>query len=102
MIKAVAQAIPYVLTIFKIPTTLCKKIESSIAQFWWRNYSTSKSLHWCHWSEMCKLTKDCGWFGIQKLNYLQFGSPRQTVVTTLTRSKLFNVQSAKKLVVSIW
>ncbi|PKA51938.1 putative mitochondrial protein [Apostasia shenzhenica] len=55
MIKAIAQAIPtYAMSIFKLPTTLCKEIENIISRFWWRYSSKSKGIHWCQWNDLCK------------------------------------------------
>ncbi|PKA58846.1 putative mitochondrial protein [Apostasia shenzhenica] len=48
------------------PHYLCKEIESIIARFWWRDSSTSKGIHWCRWSEMCK-PKALGGLGFKNL-----------------------------------
>ena len=46
MIKAVIQSIPtYSMSVFKLPVSLCKEIETMIQQFWW-GQGDSKKIHW--------------------------------------------------------
>jgi len=46
MIKAVIQSIPtYSMSVFKLPVSLCKEIETMIQQFWWVQ-GDSKKIHW--------------------------------------------------------
>ena len=67
LIKAVAQAIPtYFMACFKIPTVLCKEIESLIARFWRGNQSNSKKIHWINWEKMC-WPNDAGGLGFRDL-----------------------------------
>ena len=45
MIKAVIQSIPtYSISVFKLPVSLCKEIETMIRQFWW-GQGDSKEIH---------------------------------------------------------
>ena len=46
MIKAIIQSIPtYSMSVFKLPVSLCKEIETMIQQFWW-GQGDSKKIHW--------------------------------------------------------
>lgn len=46
LIKAVALALPtYSMSCFKLPKSLCAKIEYTFARFWWKNQETGKGIH---------------------------------------------------------
>lgn len=70
MIEAVVQSIPaYSMSVFKLPVSLCKEIETMIRKFWW-GYGDSKKIHWVKWSSLCS-SKSVGGMGfrdIQKFN----------------------------------
>ena len=67
LIKAVAQAIPtYSMSCFKIPTSLCKELESLMAKFWWGDQSNNRKIHWVSWEKMC-WPKDAGGLGFKDL-----------------------------------
>ena len=70
MIKAVIQSIPtYSMSVFKLPISLCKDIETMIRKFWW-GQGDSKKIHWVKWSSLCS-SKSIGGMGfrdIQKFN----------------------------------
>ena len=70
MIKAVIQSIPaYSMSVFKLPTSLCKEIEMMIRRFWWGQHD-AKKIHWVKWSSLCS-SKSVGGMGfrdIQKFN----------------------------------
>lgn len=43
LLKSVVQALPhYAMSIFKIPLSICKSLEQSIARFWWQNDQNRK------------------------------------------------------------
>ncbi|KAI5334696.1 hypothetical protein L3X38_024829 [Prunus dulcis] len=47
MIKAVATTLPnYAMSCFKLPVSVCKEIESDIANFWWKNSKDGRGFHW--------------------------------------------------------
>lgn len=57
LIKAVLQAIPtYVMSCFRLPTTLLQDIERTVRQFWWGSGAT-RSIHWLPWGTMCRSKK---------------------------------------------
>uniref|UniRef100_A0A803PJT8 Reverse transcriptase domain-containing protein n=1 Tax=Cannabis sativa TaxID=3483 RepID=A0A803PJT8_CANSA len=46
-LKAVIQAIPsYVMSCFKIPASIRKKVEKLMAQFWWGSFGKNTKTHW--------------------------------------------------------
>ncbi|KAL5542188.1 hypothetical protein UlMin_009898 [Ulmus minor] len=67
LIKAVAQAIPtYSMSIFKIPSTLCRELGSIVARFWWGSTPTNRKINWVSWENMC-LPKHKGGMGFRDL-----------------------------------
>ena len=70
MIKVVVQSIPaYSMSVFKLPVSFCKEIETMICRFWW-GHGDSKKIHWVKWSSLCS-SKSVGGMGfrdIQKFN----------------------------------
>ncbi|XP_060967984.1 uncharacterized protein LOC133035777 [Cannabis sativa] len=55
LIKAVLQAIPtYAMSCFRLPTKLCKEIESLISKFWWGSSGDNSKLHWKSWGTVCQ------------------------------------------------
>jgi len=54
MIKSVLQAIPsYVMSIFRLPTTLINSIEKMMNSFWWGHGRTSqRGIHWMSWEKL--------------------------------------------------
>ena len=66
MIEAVVQSIPaYSMSVFKLPVSLCKEIETMIRKFW-RGYGNSKKIHWVKWSSLCS-SKSVGGMGIRDI-----------------------------------
>ncbi|KAL5568310.1 hypothetical protein UlMin_024885 [Ulmus minor] len=67
LIKAVAQAIPtYSMSIFKIPSTLCRELGSIVTRFWWGSTPTNRKINWVSWEKMC-LPKHKGGMGFRDL-----------------------------------
>ncbi|KAL5549925.1 hypothetical protein UlMin_000101 [Ulmus minor] len=67
LIKAVAQAIPtYLMSIFKIPSTLCRELGSIVARFWWGSTPTNRKINWVSWEKMC-LPKHKGGMGFRDI-----------------------------------
>ncbi|XP_075486484.1 uncharacterized protein LOC142526100 [Primulina tabacum] len=52
LIKSVLQAIPnYVMSCFRIPTSLCNELEHMYSKFWW----TNSNIGGLHWSRSCDM-----------------------------------------------
>ena len=59
MIKVVIQSIPaYSMSVFKLPTSLCKEIEMMIRRFWWGQHDAKK----IHSFEQVFYLSDCSVF----------------------------------------
>uniref|UniRef100_A0A803Q8N8 Patatin n=1 Tax=Cannabis sativa TaxID=3483 RepID=A0A803Q8N8_CANSA len=67
LIKAILQAIPsYAMACYRIPTKICKEIESLISKFWWGSSVESPKVHWKSWSSVCQ-SKFVGGLGFRSL-----------------------------------
>jgi hypothetical protein len=67
LLKAVVQAIPtYTMSVFQLPKTLCKEINSMMAQFWWGHKDRKSSMAWLSWKKM-GLPKASGGLGYRDL-----------------------------------
>jgi hypothetical protein len=61
LIKAVAQAIPtYTMNCFRLPKTWCDEVNSLIAQYWWRQNTDKRKIHWLKWDKLCTAKEDGG------------------------------------------
>lgn len=64
LIKLVAMMLPnYVMSCFKLPVGLCKKLESAITKFWWRENNERGGMHWLSCQKM-KRRKKIGMLGV--------------------------------------
>ena len=63
MIKAIIQSIPtYSMSVFRLPTSLCKDIEAMIKKFWWgARREEENSLGEM---ELIVFLEICGWHGV--------------------------------------
>jgi hypothetical protein len=53
LLKSVAQALPtYPMSCFLIPNETCKKIKTTIANYWWGSSADSRHLHWMKWERL--------------------------------------------------
>jgi hypothetical protein len=53
LLKAVVQAIPtYCMSVFQLPKTLCKKMESMMNKFLWQRKESLGGLNWMSWSRL--------------------------------------------------
>ncbi|KAG8496161.1 hypothetical protein CXB51_009002 [Gossypium anomalum] len=69
-IKAVLQAIQaYTMGCFLLPKSICEDMEQIIAKFWWQKGQEKRGVHWCAWSNLCKL-KEFGGLGFR--NFAKF------------------------------
>jgi hypothetical protein len=67
LLKAVVQAIPtYTMSVFQLPKTLCKEINSMMAQFWWGHKDRKSGMAWLSWKKM-GLPKASGGLGYRDL-----------------------------------
>ena len=71
MIQSVLSPIPsYSMTCFKLPVSLCKRIQSIVTRFWWDSNENEKKMAWVAWDRIAK-PKSCGGLGFrdfQKFN----------------------------------
>lgn len=71
LIKAVLLAVPtYVMSCFRIPTSLCHELEAICANFWWEGSEISMGLHWKKWDALCRKKerkKEEGGLGFKRL-----------------------------------
>jgi ribonuclease HI len=66
LLKSVIQAIPtYGMSVFLLPKTLCKEINSLMQKFWWDHQDKSR-VHWMSWKRM-GLSKADGGLGFRDL-----------------------------------
>jgi hypothetical protein len=55
LLKAVIQAIPtYTMSVFKLPKSLSRDINSSMAKFWWGHQENVNKNAWMSWSRLGK------------------------------------------------
>ena len=61
LIKSVASPMPtHVMSCFRLPKTVTKKLTSVVSHFWWSGNGNKKGMHWFSWDKMCKDKKDGG------------------------------------------
>jgi len=61
MLKSVLASMPtYTMSCFKLPVSLCKRIQSALTRFWWDSSAEKKKMCWIAWSKMMKSKKDGG------------------------------------------
>ncbi|KAG7616431.1 Endonuclease/exonuclease/phosphatase [Arabidopsis thaliana x Arabidopsis arenosa] len=53
MLKSVLSAMPtYTMFCFKIPVSLCKRIQSALTRFWWDSSETNRKMCWISWQKL--------------------------------------------------
>jgi hypothetical protein len=53
LLKVVVQAIPtYGMSVFLLPTTLCKVVNRMMQQLWWGHMTNNSRIHWMSWERM--------------------------------------------------
>jgi len=84
MIKVVIQSIPtYSVSVFKLPTSLCKDIEAMIGKFWW-GQEEKKKIHWVKWISLCSL-KFVGGIGFRDFQHFN----KDTLLYRVFKTKFF-------------
>jgi exonuclease III len=69
LLKAVVQAIPtYTMSVFQLPKTLCKDINSLMSKFWWGFKKEDNKAAWMSWSKLGR-TKERGGLGFRDLEW---------------------------------
>jgi hypothetical protein len=67
LIKAVVQAIPtYCMSVFLLPTSLCKDLNMLMQRFWWGHKENTSKIQWVSWEKM-GISKDQGGLGFRDL-----------------------------------
>lgn len=65
MVKSVLSPIPsYAMTCFKLPVSLCKRIQSAVTRFWWDDKEGQHKMAWTSWEKMTK-PKAIGGLGVR-------------------------------------
>jgi exonuclease III/ribonuclease HI len=69
LLKAVVQAIPtYTMSVFQLPKTLCKEINSVMSKFWWGHKNDDNKVAWMSWSKI-GWSKERGGLGFRDLEW---------------------------------
>ncbi|KAE8679344.1 crossover junction endonuclease MUS81-like isoform X2 [Hibiscus syriacus] len=68
LIKSVLSSLPiFYLSLFKIPSSICQKLNSMMAAFVWGGGNEKKKLHWVGWNKIC-IPISGGGSGVADLN----------------------------------
>jgi hypothetical protein len=84
LIKAVAQSIPtYSMSYFLLALDTCKKITSTISNYWWGSAADGRGMHWKKWSELTlpKVYGGMGFNDIKKFNLAMLGKQGLRLMT---------------------
>jgi hypothetical protein len=99
LLQAVLQAIPtYTISVFQLPKTLCKVINSMMSKFWWGHKENTSKIAWTNWNQLGK-NRDNGGLGyrdleafnsalLAKQGWRLFTQP-ETLVARVYREKYF-------------
>ena len=67
-IKSILQSIPtYIMSCFLLPKSLCEEFNTIIRNYWWKQKTNKKGIHWMNWMEVCK-TKYAGGLGFRDMS----------------------------------
>ncbi|BFG35644.1 hypothetical protein CerSpe_219180 [Prunus speciosa] len=66
LIKTVAQAPLYSMSVYLLPKYFCDDLNRLIADFWWNGNSGDRKIHWLAWDKLCQ-PKDLGGLGFRDL-----------------------------------
>ena len=55
IIKSVIMALPnHVMSVYRLPKAIVKKLTSAVAQFWWSPGGSTRGMHWKSWDKLCE------------------------------------------------
>ncbi|XP_010474031.1 PREDICTED: uncharacterized protein LOC104753480 [Camelina sativa] len=61
LLKSIAMALPvYAMSCFRLSKHLCRKITSSMCEYWWSNCQGKTKIAWVAWSKLCKPKSEGG------------------------------------------
>lgn len=67
LLQAVVHAIPtYSMSVFKLPKTLCKQLNSLMNNFWWNQNRESRGVTWLNWKRL-GLAEQQGGMGLRDI-----------------------------------
>jgi hypothetical protein len=67
LLKSVIQAIPtYTMSVFRLPKTLCRDINSMMGRFWWGHKENDRKMSWMSWKGLGQ-NKHLGGLGFRDL-----------------------------------
>ncbi|XP_062171134.1 uncharacterized protein LOC133876926 [Alnus glutinosa] len=99
LIKSVIQAMPtYTMSVFRLPKTLCRDINSMLGRFWWGNKENGSKMAWMAWSGLGRKKLDGGLGYRDLVNFntallakqgWRFIKHPETLVSTIFREKYF-------------
>ena len=76
IIKSVVTALPnHVMSSYRLPKTITKKLTSAVAKFWWSPGGSANGIHWKSWDKLC-INKDeegLGFKDLTKFNTVMLG-----------------------------
>ena len=68
LISSVLQSLPlYTFSCFKVPDSMCKKLDTIVRSFWWGHEPSTRKLHLINWGIVCK-PKRLGGIGFKNFN----------------------------------
>lgn len=61
MLKSVLTSMPsHSMSCFKLPVSICKRIQSAVTRFWWDSNTGEKKMAWISWDDMAQTKKNGG------------------------------------------
>lgn len=99
LLKSIALAMPiYTMNCFKLPVSVCKEINSMLANFLWQKDGSRKGVHWGRWDDLSR-HKSCGGLGFKDIHSFNLALLAKQGWRILTRpeSLLARIYTAKYL-----
>lgn len=78
LLKLAAMALHvYVMSCLRLSKNHCKKITSSMTQFWWNSVEGKRKIPWVSWKNMCRSKRngDLGFKNIEEFNQALIAKP---------------------------
>ncbi|CAA7040252.1 unnamed protein product [Microthlaspi erraticum] len=67
LLQAVLSATPtYIMSCFKLPLSLCKRIQSALTRFWWDEKPDKRKICWVSWDKLT-IPKNAGGLGFREI-----------------------------------